>query len=273
MRVLRWSLVTIIVGMILGPAPASAGGWWNFIDLDSSYIAVGERLTFRQQIAFADSVAAEQARSEDYGAYLMHDINQRVLDRAMGKANPKRWWEPVDGMLRVGDVEILPSSSNLVRAAVHLSIPEIPTGNYYLMLCDAGCRNPLPDVIPSKVVVSADALSAKTARQLRRLSNSTGVQILRLDDRVRRSNARVLGLEDEILQMHAQVAALRGRLAAPEEGTPWASYLPGIGGGLLIALLAGGTRQAMRRKRKPALDVEMAIEDLPEDARELTTVS
>ena len=275
MRALRWSLAMVVAGMILAPTPPSAGGgWWNFIDLDSSYLGIGERFTFRQQLAFPDSVAAAQARKEDYGAYLMRDINQRVLDRAMGKANPKRWWAPVDRMLRVGDVEILPSNGNFVNAAVRLSIPEIPTGNYYLMLCDAGCRNPLADVVPSPVVVSADALSAKTARELRRLSDSTGVQIMRLDRRVRRSSAQVRGLEDEIVQMHAQIAALRDRPASPEERSDalWPSYLVGLGGGLLIALLAMGARLAMRRKGNPVPKRETAIEDIPDDTRELTTI-
>lgn len=93
MTIVRSLLVLLVIGACLLPAPAAAGGWWNGIDLNSEYLAIGETFEFRQQVAFADSVAAEEALNEDYGAYLMSAVNQRMLDRAMGKGQP---WGLVD---------------------------------------------------------------------------------------------------------------------------------------------------------------------------------
>lgn len=273
MRLFRSVIVALLIGIVLAPISARAGGWWNSIDLDSSSLAIGEKFTFRQQLAFADSGAAQRARGLNYGAYLMRDINQDLLDRAMSVPDPKRWWEPVPGMIRVGDVKILGSSSNWVRAAVRISLPEIGTGSYYLMLCDPGCRRPLADVVPTRVRVTAEPLAAEALRQVARYRAHTDMKILRLDRLARGARARAVALEAEVARMDAEMGALRTRLAASGEAPSnrWEPYVLGATAGTLLVLLGTLLASALRRRvGSPVGDI--ALEDIPDDARELTSV-
>lgn len=254
MTSVRSLLVLLVAGASLWPSPAAAGGgWWNFIDLDSEYLATGETFTFRQQIAFPDSVAAEEARSEDYGAYLMQDINQRVLDRAMGKANPKRWWEPVDGMMRVGDVTWLGSNSNLYRVSVRLSIPEIPPGTYYLMLCDPGCRTPLADIVPTTVRVTDEPLAAQASRQIERYRAHFDSKLLRIDALARRSIGRARGAEQDIAEMSARIGALNDRLERLRDRPQPFPWVPVVSAAALGAFFASVLMLVLKARRAPVV--------------------
>jgi DNA-binding CsgD family transcriptional regulator len=69
-------------------------------------------------------------------------------------------WTPPASALRIGTVRITATDSNLARVRASFEVPEVAPGDYAIMLCDEGCTRPLADMIPSKVIITADAVTA-----------------------------------------------------------------------------------------------------------------
>lgn len=135
--------------LLLSQMPASAGGWWTDLDLDSPYLGIGESFTTTAREALFESIeAAEQAERTDYYAYLVTDFDQRSLERATSRANPGDWWHPTGPAFRAGTVTMMGRDANLTRWRVHVRVPAIAPRSYWLMLCDAGCRTPLANHTP-----------------------------------------------------------------------------------------------------------------------------
>jgi hypothetical protein len=246
---------------------ASAGGWWSGIDLPGKHLGVGEKLTVRSEVMFRTIEVAEKARTSAYYAYLVRGVDTEALDRAMSRPEPKRWWTPPEEMILIGDVELSRWNSNLAIATAHLSIPDIPSGRYNLMLCDAGCSTPLGNLIPMGVRVTPDALAAKTARRLQRANSKLQLALARVRRDVRQTKKHLAHVEGAAAESIDAVGRLEEKLSSRDPvpaPTPWWAFAAWFFGGSAVALAA----IRLGRKRSVPLDVE-SIERVPDDVREL----
>lgn len=264
-------LSALIITSGLGPTTARAGGWWSYIQLRGHHLGVGETLTVRSEVSFRSLRDAGHARRTDYYAYLVRGIDGEGLQWAMSRPEPKHWWAPPEAMTLVGDVTVSRWDSNLALSTLRLSIPEMPLGGYHLMLCDKGCRNPLGDLIPFRVEVVNDALTAQTARRLQQTTERTSLAIARVRKDLRQSGKKIRVARANAGETAEGVAALRKRLASLDTeppSTPWPAYLAWFVAGLGIA------SAVVRGRHRTALPLaETPVEHIPDDACELAASS
>lgn len=169
----RYLLVLVIgVAVVASAVPASAGGWWDSTGLDRQYLAPGQTLVLHSGAFFRTAADAEAAQSVTYYAYLVRGYDRALLDRAMTRPDPKRWWALKDDatVIKVGRVTLDDQDVNLTNARVTIKMPRVEPGRYALMLCDEGCVHPLGQVIPSPVEVVANPALARLAARVTRLT-------------------------------------------------------------------------------------------------------
>lgn len=144
----------VAAALIVLPS-ATAGGWWTSIRLDRTRVAVGEEMKVHVNVMFRSIDAAEAAQNgEAQGAfyvYLLRGFDYSVVQRAMRKPSPRNWWSLGSAdAFRVGRVALGSEESNLAVAKASFRVPDVPPGEYAVMLCDTGCAHPLADVIPTR---------------------------------------------------------------------------------------------------------------------------
>lgn len=100
----------------------------------------------------------------------------------MRKASPGDWWSPSAAeAIEVGPVTVHASGANFGLATAAFTVPELAAGSYHVMLCDAGCAEPLADVIPAEgFTVVADPVTAQLAKRVARLERQSRAQARRL---------------------------------------------------------------------------------------------
>lgn len=275
-RTLVAGLITSVVVIALA-APASAGGWWSYVDLDKRHVSVGDTLTSSTEVMFPTSAMARRARSGRYFAYLVRGIDQKLLDEAMSKPQPKRWWTQPETAVRAGKVRWRTRDSNIAHVIVNVTIPEVSPGRYALMLCDAGCRTPLGDVVPTEGlrVYAPDELAAARAAQA-----AADAERLRLDseamdqalgqeiDQVReyamvaqadarRAADNAARAEQAVQRLEAQVAALSAR----DPAAPWPAAAGWAVAGLVGLLWLASALHRRRREEAPPPAPEVAADD------------
>lgn len=144
--------------MWLAPAPAVAGGWWSYIDVDD-VLRVGEQATAHVDgVLFPTREEAEQGTP--FHAYLLQGVDTHRLDEAMSTGEPGDWWTPPATRHHLGPVDVTIVDSNMAEARAQFVVPDVPPGHYQLMFCTAGCRAPLADVIPRLDLTVAPAAGA-----------------------------------------------------------------------------------------------------------------
>ena len=275
-RTLVIALVTSLASIALA-APASAGGWWSSVPLEKQHANIGDTLHSRSDVWFPTMKLAQRARSERYFAYLVRGINQKLLDDAMGHAQPKRWWAQPETAIRAGTVRWGGRDSNIATVIVDVTIPDVPPGRYALMLCDAGCRNPLADIIPTEGlhVYASGAEAAASAAQAvadvkefrfetKMMDQSLAVEIdeLREDavssqDDAGRAADNAARAQQAVRRLEFQVEAL----AAREPVSPWPATAGWAVTGL-VTLLWLGTLYHRRRTPPPSSPApEVAVDD------------
>jgi hypothetical protein len=242
---LRLALVCTLGVLLLLPQSASGGGWWTYVDVTRSPVAPGQRVELAATVAFSSAAAAEAARHR-FSVYLLRGFDDSVVERAMRKPSPGKWWS-LGGAeaIEVGPVTVNRSYSNLARATAAFTVPELPPATYHLMLCDARCTEPLPDVTPvSGFTVVADPATARMAKRVDRLqrrSRSQAGQLAaaRADTAKARAAARDARMDVERLE--AGMSSLANR------GSPPAAYF----GWLVAGALAGALALVVLRRRRP----------------------
>lgn len=273
-----------VIGLLLLPSPATAGGWWSGIDLQGRYLGSGESLTVRSEVMFETLEVAQRARTVDYRAYLVRGIDTQAL-RATSEPQLRRWWTPPAEMTLVGDVELSRWDANLAIANAHLTIPEMTPGYYNLVLCDVGCQTPLGNLSPLRVQVSADAFAAQTARKVEQINARLKLALARVRSDLRRTQRQVRAARSAASEAaaghaaaaevaaatHDAIARSEERISALEAGSrsdPWTVYPAWFLIGAATALV--GVR--FRRRRDHAvssLAPEVSIEVMPDGDREL----
>lgn len=256
MRYARFQLL-VLAALLAGPLaqPARGGGWWSTIGMDGPYIGVGETVSVRAEFLFPTTEAAQSARSSGaYYAYIVRGMDERALDRAMRVAEPKDWWTPPPEIYRAGAVRLSGFESNLAVARAHVTVPDLPTGRYSLMLCTDRCVDPLGDIIPAGVHVSADASLAAEARRLAAATERLDLKESRARSELRRSARRVHELRRELSIEGRKSDELEERVrelvAAPDSG-PRGGGPTGSAFWFAVGLIAGGAF-AIRLRRGSA---------------------
>lgn len=118
-------------------------------------------------------------------------------------------------MTPIGDVSLAYYwDSRRARSTAELTIPEMPTGPYHLMLCDRGCRNPLGNLIPARVEVVDDPLAAQTARKLQDTAERTSLALDGVRKDLRQSERKVRELA---LRSSRRTASFRDAMANASE--------------------------------------------------------
>ena len=268
----RAAFVSLIAltGLVFLQTPAAAGGWWNFIHLDGP-LGIGESLTHRvEDLTFHTMREGKPARGTRWHAYLLPQIDIRALDRAMQVAQPGDWWEPPGTMILAGEVRLSKETDGFVDALVHLTVPEIAPGSYYLMLCDVGCRTPLGEVIPQRVEVVADAFSAQIARKLERTNDRMTGALEDVRNELRRARIKVDALESILIQYREANEVLKDRITAlerkrPPTPSPWTAFAGWFVAGVAVSALA---LTVVHRRRDAVIGSTIPV-DVPDDAREL----
>lgn len=271
MRLRMLVLSALIITSALAPAAMGGGGWWSYIDLEGQHLGIGETLTVRSEVWFRTVQEAEEASKADYYAYLLRGVDTKALERAMSRADPKHWWSPPAEMTQVGPVELSQWDSSPSMSIAHLTIPDMPTGRYDLMLCDGGCRNPLADLVPLSVQVVDDPLAAQTARKLQDTNERLSLALARVRKDLRRTTGRVEAAQADSRQAVDLAVdgarALRKRLASiatDRSSSPWPANLAWFVGGLGVASVA-----VRGRRRASLTHTGTPVERTPGDEREL----
>ena len=168
----RLALLCALGVALLTPQAAAGGGWWSSIDVNRSTVAPGQRVEVDETVAFNSKAAAEEARDGFY-VYLLRDFDYSVVERAMRNGSPRNWWSlGAAEAIQVGQVEVSVSDANLARATAAFTVPELPPAAYDLMLCDAGCAEPLAGVVPVQgFTVVADPATAQITQRVDRFEH------------------------------------------------------------------------------------------------------
>jgi len=260
-------LSAVVTFTLAFPGTANAGGWWSSIGRVGGHIGIGETLKVRSEVMFRTIEVAERARTTAFYVYLVKGIDKKRLRWAMSRPQPRRWWTPPEWSIPIGNVELSRWDSNMAVATANLQVPEVTAGQYNLMLCDAGCRTPLADVIPQRVRVSPEPLAAETARKLDRVSMDSDLAIRRLRHDVREANRQLVDVAAATIESTRAIEQLQKEPSAPEpvpSPTPWWAFAGWFLAGVAVAFSA--TRA---RRKHSSLPEELPIERVPDDAREL----
>lgn len=247
MAPLRAALACALGVLLLAPQAAAGGGWWSYIDVNRSTVAPGQRVEVSEAVLFSSAAEAERAQEPgQFYAYLLRDFDYSVVGQAMRKSSPRNWWS-LGGAeaIQVGPVDVNLSGAQFGRATAEFIVPELPPATYHLMLCDAGCSEPLADVIPAKdFTVVADPATAQTARRVDRLERRTG-QLAAVRADAERARVAAHNARSEVDELEASVSAM-GDARPSSPPTPRWAY----GGWLVAGALAGALAMLLVRRRR-----------------------
>ena len=259
----------LVAGVVLGwmavsAPPAAAGGWWSHMDIGSEFVAVGEDFVIRNEAFFTTFEEAQAAKQTPYYIYLVRGGYDRALQRrAMTQAEPKRWWaaNPDADLIQIGRVRFTLERSNVGRARARVRIPNVQSGRYHLMMCDAGCVRPFAHAVPSRIRVTADPVAVRAMRRTEKLEQRLAQQGATARSRIRtaeaaaqRATTRSDNVRAALNELTERVQALEAEQAAavaPPRSQRW----PLTGAALLAAIAAiaaiawGVHRRAARPRR------------------------
>jgi hypothetical protein len=198
----RAAFVLITVSAVLGvPASAQAGGSWLEVTegetvriqaWELAYAAVGTRVTMRSE--FSDGQQAHVSEGPWY-AYLTRESNGRT-DRIL-----------------LGSVRIDPTGGYPYVATVTFNVPDVPTGSYWVNVCDLGCERGVGDLGGGVIALGPTAAEARlfaTQHILRQIHRYDARTISSLRDRERELRSAVEAAE-------RVAGTARSELAAAEE--------------------------------------------------------
>lgn len=244
------------------------GGWWSYIDVDRSTVAAGQRVEVNEAVAFGSVAAAEEAQEAGrFYVYLLRGFDYSVVERAMRKPSPGDWWS-LEGAeaIQVGRVTVSVSDANLGRARAAFAVPELPPETYHLMLCDAGCSEPLGDVIPAKgFTVVADRATALTAQRVDRLERRIRTQAGQLAAARADANRAMVAARSarsEVEQLEVEVSSLADEVRRSSGSPPWAYAGWAVAGMLAGALAVLAVRRRRLRSSPPPAGWHPSDEEL-----------
>jgi hypothetical protein len=236
----RRLMLASLVALLL-PAPATAGGWWTFVQTDRSTVAVGQRVKVEASLMFSSNRAARQAQEDRFYVYALRGLDWSAVTRAMSTASPGDWWSRGDAeAVELAPVSLRIGGGNLGRARAVFTLPELPARTYALMLCDAGCARPLADVVPTRgLTVVADPATAQLAERTKRLEARLAAAQRRALAVGRAAGRRARSAELEVRALEQRLSGLDRQIVDPARpsGPPlWALAGWAVAGALAAAL-------------------------------------
>jgi hypothetical protein len=264
------TVVVVVSGALTMAAfagPAAAGGWWSYIDLQSRYLTVGETKELHAgEVLFRSLAEARRVRlgEEQFHVFLIPGFDWRALEKAMGRPNPRGWWERPPSAVPAGSVRLTGWNGNLASAHATISVPSLEAGEYALMLCSDGCAQPLGNLTPARVTVSASAATTQVVRTLDRLSaemNAHERALRRVDRSIGAQGTDLEELDRNVQEVRILVRRLfaaltRERLTeapARTELGSWILIATSFIAGLLVAAALLAVRRRLRHRRADAL--------------------
>jgi hypothetical protein len=206
-------LLSVVVGtVLLAPSGAAGGGWWSSPHFPDEYLVSGETAMAESEVLFASVEAAENAGQ--FYAYLIPDMDWRIVDRAMNTYPPGRWWRTPDRAVRVGRVEIVGGNANFARVEARFEVPDLPPGRYAFMFCDFECTTPMADIVPVQMTLVDSPQAAVLSRRLDRVRDRAAATVAK----VRRNlTSDIYGVQDFSASEH-ELEFLRDRVVELEDG-------------------------------------------------------
>jgi hypothetical protein len=238
---------------VLPPSPATAGGWWSFIETNRSTVAAGQRVEAEASLMFSSKLAARRAQDRQFYVYALRRLDRSTLERAMTTATPGDWWSLGDAeAVELGPVALRVGDGNIGRARAVFTVPELPVRTYALMFCDAGCARPLADVVPTRgFTVVADPATAELAERARRLEARLAAaqrgSLAAARAAGRRARTAAANADSELRALDERVRALEREVAeaASAPGRPFRA----LAGWVLAGVAAGALAVLMLRRR------------------------
>ncbi|MGH2637634.1 MAG: hypothetical protein ACRDHU_16005, partial [Actinomycetota bacterium] len=261
----RRLLPLLIVGAILAPAPAYAGGSW--LEPDRRAYVPGDAATFRGSFSLSGSLEGRIADGP-YVAYLLE---------------AGRWLRPGGipaGAIRLGELRIVRSNGpHPTRAVVSFEVPDVPTGWYHLGYCNQPCTvDGIGDLVggdrfvvaPTRAeglaIVRVDGLAGRVAAVRHRVVARTRQERTRLEQALEGRTRQLQAAQTEVVAL---------RTALRETGPVIEPLVPsGPSVTWWIALLAGlaglGAGLALGRRRSDPMFV--VPDTVPDDLEDRTPV-
>jgi hypothetical protein len=255
MASLRLALVCALGVLLLAPQPAAGGGWWTYIDPDRTTVAAGERVEVHELVMFRTIAEAQEASvAGQFYVYLLQGFDYSVVHQAMVSRSPQNWWSLGDAeAIQLAPVTISAKDANLASATASFTVPDLPAGSYHLMLCDAGCQEPLADVIPAEgFTIVADPATAQLSERADALQRQIRQQAGDLTDELAAVERGTHRATDAAAENIRSTEALDARVSSLEnEGR---HSPPGVYAGWFIAgaLVGTLTMLVVRRRRARA---------------------
>jgi hypothetical protein len=241
------------------------------MDVDRSMVAPGQRVEVKDEVYFKSRTEAVKAReSEQFYVYLLREFDYSVVERAMHKASPDNWWSLGDAeAIQVGQGAIDVRNSGIDKASASFTVPEVPPAKYHLMLCDAGCAEPLADnTIPARgFTVVADSATGQLAQRFDNLEAQVRSQGFELTAARRRADGARVAAQDfgaELDQLERRVGSLARDVRAAPGQTPWTYAGLLLAGALIGAAALMVLYRRMRRAPDPGSVRPISDEELRE---------
>jgi hypothetical protein len=257
----RFALLAALTALLLAPSAAAGGGWWSVIQVSRAPVAVGARVDLSASLYFTSDAKAEAAQQPGrYRVYLLRGFDDSGVERAMRKPSPGDWWSlGAAEAIEVGTVTVHESEANFGLASAAFTVPELAAGSYHVMLCDAGCTEPLAEVIPSGgftvVADPATALLAKRVARLQRQNRKQTRELAAARDETYDAMAAAQDARSTAEHLQVRLAAV-GRTSPPADRSAYVGWL--VAGALAAALMTlvlrrtRSTRNARERAYRAA---------------------
>jgi hypothetical protein len=250
-----------LLGCCFAVDTAAAGGWWASVQVERRTVAIGQRVVARAEAWFPSAAAAQEAHKTEFYAYLLTDLDRRMLDRAMAERNPRGWWSlGAADAIRIGRVVLGNTSTNLPGARASFRMPDVAPDTYALMFCDAGCRHPLANTVPlTRFTVAADPITARlairvdeTASRLYKTAAQLAATRRKTEADRTRTAARITQLVEDNSRLESQLRALEHAPGlSPWGSTMWLAVAALLAGPAAALLLS---RRASQQARRPSPD-------------------
>ena len=185
----------------------------------------------------------------------------------MSTSDPGDWWPLGEaGAIQVGEVRLSGWDGKLARARARFAVPRIQPGRYSLMFCDAGCANPLGDIVPAGVSIVADPFIAQLARRLYRLESRSSQRVRGLRRALQNLQAEALPAPEspDVSGIVERLEALERRVSRPQPAADAVAGLRGwfVSGAVLAAAVSVLVGRARARRGRRA-DIAPLTADVP----------
>jgi hypothetical protein len=218
---------------------ASAGGSW--LDTERPFYGVGEVVVAREHVS--SGVSEGKVSDGPYYAYLVPE---------------PRWFNspgPVpDYAVPLGPMSIEPGTIYRWVATVEFTVPDVPTGRYFIQYCNDPCTvDGIGDLVGGSLFIGATRPEARLGWQVERLES----RVDSLRQQGARKSDRVAALKRELADARSALSeqpALRViPVPADAVGRDARPLVPGWAIVLLAVAVAGGAMLARRRQRLPVI--------------------